>query len=70
MALLDHLIVAARDLESGARWLEEQLGVRLFVRTPGAVHLTSSAEAYLTAVHEAFDHLRAATAKLSSPRMR
>lgn len=29
MADIDHLVVAARDLESGARWLEQRLGVPL-----------------------------------------
>jgi LysR family glycine cleavage system transcriptional activator len=46
------------------RKLEEELGVRLFVRTPGAVHLTAQAEAYLAVVSGAFDHLRDATARL------
>jgi hypothetical protein len=35
MATLDHLVIAARDLDSGARWLEERLGVPL---VPGGVH--------------------------------
>jgi LysR family glycine cleavage system transcriptional activator len=46
------------------RKLEEQLGTRLFIRMPGAVHLTPAAETYLTAVHGAFEDLRDATAKL------
>ena len=29
LAALDHLVVAARDLETGAAWLEERLGARL-----------------------------------------
>jgi hypothetical protein len=36
MTGLDHLVVAARDLESGARWLEERLGVPL---VPGGTHV-------------------------------
>ena len=36
MLRLDHLVVAARDLESGSRWLEQQLGVSL---APGGQHL-------------------------------
>ena len=60
----DELHVTQTAISHQIRKLEEELGVRLFVRTPGAVHLTQSAEAYLTAVHDAFDHLRAATAKL------
>ena len=35
MATLDHLVVAARDLASGARWLEDRLGASL---APGGVH--------------------------------
>ena len=35
MATLDHLVVAARDLDSGTRWLEERLGVAL---AGGGVH--------------------------------
>ncbi|MEW6515034.1 MAG: VOC family protein [Pseudomonadota bacterium] len=35
MATLDHLVIAARDLDSGTRWLEERLGVPL---APGGVH--------------------------------
>jgi hypothetical protein len=34
---LDHLVVAARDLASGTRWLEERLGV---VLGPGGQHAT------------------------------
>lgn len=34
--VLDHLVVAARDLDSGARWLEDRLGVPL---VPGGAHL-------------------------------
>lgn len=34
--VLDHLVVAARDLDSGARWLEEQLGV---APVPGGTHV-------------------------------
>jgi hypothetical protein len=35
LAVIDHLVIAARDLESGALWLEDRLGVPL---TPGGVH--------------------------------
>jgi hypothetical protein len=35
MATLDHLVVAARDLARGARWLEDRLGAPL---APGGVH--------------------------------
>jgi hypothetical protein len=36
MPALDHLVVAATDLDSGARWLEDQLGVPLM---PGGAHV-------------------------------
>lgn len=36
MAVIDHLVVAARDLEHGARWLEDRLGVTL---APGGAHV-------------------------------
>lgn len=36
MPVLDHLVVAATDLDSGARWLEDQLGVPL---VPGGAHV-------------------------------
>jgi len=36
MATLDHLVVAARALDSGARWLEDRLGVPL---VPGGAHV-------------------------------
>jgi catechol 2,3-dioxygenase-like lactoylglutathione lyase family enzyme len=35
MAEIDHLVVAARDLDSGAAWLEERLGAPL---VPGGTH--------------------------------
>ncbi|MBI3522974.1 MAG: VOC family protein [Betaproteobacteria bacterium] len=35
MAIIDHLVVAATELEAGARWLEAHLGVRL---SPGGAH--------------------------------
>ena len=35
MAQIDHLVVATRDLATGARWLEDQLGATL---APGGVH--------------------------------
>lgn len=35
MATIDHLVVAARDLDSGARWLAERLGAAL---APGGAH--------------------------------
>jgi LysR family glycine cleavage system transcriptional activator len=44
--------------------LEQQLGVRLFVRRNRALQLTAEAQAYLPAVTEAFSGLRRATEKL------
>jgi len=35
MAIIDHLVVAATELETGTRWLEAHLGVRL---SPGGAH--------------------------------
>src|SRR5258708_28018856 len=49
------------------RRLEEQLGIRLFVRRNRALTLTREAEAYLPAVRTAFDDLRQATARLRRP---
>jgi len=44
--------------------LEEQLGLRLFIRRNRALLLTQEAQAYLPAVRDAFEDLRAATVKL------
>ena len=49
------------------RRLEEQLGIRLFVRQNRALALTREAQAYLPAVRAAFDDLRRATARLMRP---
>jgi LysR family transcriptional regulator, glycine cleavage system transcriptional activator len=46
------------------RRLEEQLGIRLFVRRNRALELTREAESYLPAVRAAFEDLRTATARL------
>jgi LysR family glycine cleavage system transcriptional activator len=46
------------------RRLEDQLGVRLFVRRNRALLLTREAQDYLPAVRAAFDDLRRATARL------
>src|SRR5215475_5331989 len=46
------------------RRLEEQLGVRLFVRHNRALELTREAESYLPSVRNAFEDLRRATARL------
>ena len=46
------------------RRLEEQLGIRLFVRKNRALLLTREAQAYLPAVRAAFEDLRQATARL------
>ena len=49
------------------RRLEEQLGVRLFVRRNRALLLTREAQGYLPAVRTAFEDLRRATARLQRP---
>jgi LysR family transcriptional regulator, glycine cleavage system transcriptional activator len=49
------------------RRLEEQLGVKLFVRRNRALLLTREAQAYLPAVRTAFEDLRRATARLQRP---
>ena len=49
------------------RRLEDQLGVRLFVRRNRALLLTREAQDYLPAVRAAFDDLRRATARLRRP---
>jgi LysR family glycine cleavage system transcriptional activator len=46
------------------RRLEEQLGVRLFIRQNRSLALTREAEDYLPAIRAAFDDLRRATARL------
>lgn len=46
------------------RRLEEQLGIRLFIRRNRALALTPEAQAYLPAVRSAFDDLRRATEQL------
>ena len=49
------------------RRLEEQLGVRLFVRRNRTLLLTREAQGYLPAVRTAFEDLRRATARLQRP---
>ena len=49
------------------RRLEEQLGVRLFVRRNRALSLTQEAQSYLPAVRAAFEDLRSATQRLRRP---
>jgi LysR family glycine cleavage system transcriptional activator len=49
------------------RRLEEQLGLRLFVRRNRGLALTREAEAYLPAIRTAFEDLRQATARLRRP---
>jgi LysR family glycine cleavage system transcriptional activator len=46
------------------RRLEEQLGIRLFLRRNRALELTREAESYLPAIRTAFEDLRQATARL------
>ncbi len=49
------------------RRLEDQLGIKMFIRQNRALALTREAEDYLTAVHAAFEDLRRATARLRRP---
>jgi LysR family transcriptional regulator, glycine cleavage system transcriptional activator len=49
------------------RRLEEQLGIRLFLRRNRALLLTREAEGYLPAVRAAFEDLRRATERLRRP---
>jgi LysR family glycine cleavage system transcriptional activator len=49
------------------RRLEEQLGLKLFVRRNRALALTREAESYLPAVRAAFEDLRRATQRLKRP---
>ena len=68
----EELHVTQTAISHQIRKLEDQLGVRLFVRMPGAVHLTLAAETYLSAVHTAFEDLRIATVQVrgsAGPRM-
>lgn len=60
----EELHVTQTAISHQIRKLEDELGQRLFVRVPGAVHLTAEAQTYLTAVHDAFEELRDATARL------
>ncbi len=64
----EELHVTQTAVSHQIRRLEEQLGVRLFVREVRAVRLTREGEAYLPAVSTAFDDLRQATARLHRPR--
>lgn len=50
--------------------LEEQLGVRLFVRGSRTLALTTEAHEYLAVVHSAFEELRRATGRLRRPTRR
>lgn len=49
------------------RRLEEQLGLRLFVRQNRALSLTTEAQGYLPAIRAAFEDLRRATERLRRP---
>src|ERR1700761_6303481 len=49
------------------RRLEEQLGMKLFVRRNRALVLTREAQTYLPSVRSAFEDLRQATARLRRP---
>jgi LysR family glycine cleavage system transcriptional activator len=61
------LSVTQTAISHQIRRLEDQLGVRLFMRGHRALALTREAEAYLPAVRAAFEDLRQATARLRRP---
>jgi LysR family glycine cleavage system transcriptional activator len=61
------LSVTQTAISHQIRRLEEQLGIRLFVRQNRALALTREAQGYLPAVRAAFDDLRRATARLMRP---
>src|SRR3982074_2481793 len=63
----DELNVTQTAISHQIRRLEEQLGLRLFVRRNRALTLPRAAEAYLPAVRTAFEDLRQATARLRRP---
>ncbi len=64
----EELFVTQTAISHLIRKLEDQLGVKLFLRRIRAVELTADGEAYLPAVRAAFEDLRLATAKLLGPR--
>lgn len=66
-AAATELNVTQTAISHQIRRLEEQLGIRLFVRRSRALALTREAQAYLPAVRAAFDDLRRATARLMRP---
>ncbi len=51
MAVPDHLVLAARDLDAGAAWLAERLGVAL---TPGGRHVRMGTHNRLLGLGEGF----------------
>jgi LysR family transcriptional regulator, glycine cleavage system transcriptional activator len=66
----EELHVTQTAISHQIRKLEEQLGIRLFVRQVRAVALTREGQDYLPAVAAAFEDLRRATARLARPRER
>jgi LysR family transcriptional regulator, glycine cleavage system transcriptional activator len=63
----DELNVTQTAISHQIRRLEEQLGLKLFVRRNRALALTREAESYLPAVRAAFEDLRRATQRLKRP---
>jgi LysR family transcriptional regulator, glycine cleavage system transcriptional activator len=63
----DELNVTQTAISHQIRRLEEQLGLKLFVRRNRALALTREAESYLPAVRAAFEDLRRATQRLRRP---
>jgi len=63
----DELNVTQTAISHQIRRLEEQLGLKLFVRRNRTLALTREAESYLPAVRAAFEDLRRATQRLKRP---
>jgi LysR family glycine cleavage system transcriptional activator len=64
------LSVTAGAISRQVRSLEKKLGVPLFKRTPGTIHLTPRGERYLVEISASLDGIRRATRKLSGRRTR
>ena len=63
----EELNVTQTAISHQIRRLEEQLGLKLFLRQNRALALTPEAREYLPAVRTAFEDLRRATARLLQP---
>jgi LysR family transcriptional regulator, glycine cleavage system transcriptional activator len=66
-AAANMLAITVSAVSHRIRGLEEELGVRLFVREPTGLSLTAAGRRYRTGVEDAFDLLARATADLAGP---